>query len=253
MSHFAVVSRSTVAVSLTLLAAAVGQGLAGPATAAEPRSSSLSAAAVNRPLPGPGHFVRTVDNPRLPWLPGTRWYYRSNGSDGRQRIIVRVLHRTTTIEGITATVVRDVVRSRGRAVEKTLDWYAQDKRGNVWYLGEATRTFEHGHVSTEGSWRAGVHGARAGIAMLAHPRVGAHYRQEFWAGHAEDRASVLATSLQVGVPIGHFRHVLLTDETTALEPRGDEVKFYVRGLGDVLEMDLSPHQGRTVLVRMVTP
>ena len=79
--------------------------------------------------------------------------------------------------------------------------------------------------------------------MFAHPRIGVTYRQEFLAGHAEDQAKALDLSTQVGVPFGHFRHVLVTDETTALERRGNEMKFYARGIGDVLELDLSPRRG----------
>ena len=59
----------------------------------------------------------------------------------------------------------------GALVEDTYDWYVQDA-GNVWYLGEETKEYEHGKVvSTEGSWKAGVDGAQAGIIMPAEPRA----------------------------------------------------------------------------------
>jgi hypothetical protein len=255
-THFRASRLAVAAVALALFGSAPSMSAAGGTfSAASPSTTLPSRADVGqiRPLPGPGHFVRRVDNPRLPWIPGTRWYYRGSGSDAGHRVVVRALHTTKKIEGITATVVRDVERDRGRLIERTYDWYAQDRRGNVWYLGEATRAFEDGHVDTSGSWQAGVDGARAGIVMFAHPRVGVRYRQEFLAGQAEDRAKILDKGLQVAVPFGRFRRVLLTDETTRLEPRENEMKFYGPGVGDILDIGLSPEEARSVLVRMVRP
>jgi hypothetical protein len=152
--------------------------------------------------------------------------------------------------GIDALVVHDLVTERGRWVENTYDWYAQDRAGNVWYLGEDTTEYEDGKaVSMEGSWEAGVDGARAGIAMPAHPRVGMAYRQEYYAGHAEDRARVLSVDEQAGVPFGHFAHVLMTKDFTRLEPRVVEYKFYARGVGPVLTLGASGGAGREELVR----
>ena len=142
--------------------------------------------------------------------------------------------------GVVARVVRDTATANGRLVEDTFDYYAQDRKGNVWYLGEATTEYENGKpVSTEGSWEAGVDGARAGIVMPAHPRVGRRYRQEDYPGHAEDAAKVLSRDEQVDVPAGHYRHVLLTKEFTPLEPRVLEYKLYARGVGPVLAFGIS--------------
>ena len=124
-------------------------------------------------------------------------------------------------------------RHRGRRpVEVTEDWYAQDRRGNVWYLGEDTAEYEDGKVvSREGSFEAGVDGAQAGVIMPARPRPGLRYRQEYYAGHAEDRARVVSRREQAGVPFGHFRGVLMMREDNPLEPRVLEFKFYARGSG----------------------
>ena len=135
-------------------------------------------------------------------------------------------------------------------VEDTFDWYAQDRAGNVWYLGEQTREFENGRVvSTEGSFEAGVDGAQAGIAMPARPRVGCRYRQEDYAGHAEDRGGVFSLREQVTVPTGHYTDVVMTRETNPLEPRVLEYKFYARGVGQVLAVDISGGDGREELIR----
>lgn len=192
-----------------------------------------------------------IDNPYWPMRPGTRWVYREVERGHVQRVVVTVTRRTRRIAGVRARVVHDVVTERGRRVEDTLDWYAQDRRGNVWYLGEDTKEFEDGKVvSTAGSWEAGVDGARAGIVMPAHPRVGMTYQQENAPGEAEDAARVLSRDEQARVPFGHFTHVLLTRDSTPLEPRILEYKLYARGVGPVLTLGVSGGAGREELVRL---
>jgi len=189
----------------------------------------------------------TIDNPYWPMRPGSRWVYR----EGPQRIVVTVTHRTKIVaSGVTARVVHDRATEDGQLVEDTFDWYAQDTRGNVWYVGEDTTEYEHGKpVSKAGSWEAGVDGARAGIVMLAHPRVGRRYREEHYPGHAMDAAKVLSRGEQVQVPFGHFRHVLLTKNFNPLEPRVLEYKWYARGIGPVLELGVSGGSDRAELLR----
>jgi hypothetical protein len=188
----------------------------------------------------PDDYVKSIDNPWLPLEPGRRWVYHSDSSDGPQRITVTVLKETKDIQGVTATVVHDVVTGpRGKVIEDTFDWYAQDRKGNVWYLGEATTEYDGTSGSTEGSWEAGVGGARAGIAMLAKPRVGDGYKQEYLAGEAEDQARVLALDADASVPAGKFKDLVQTEDTTPLEPTLVENKFYARGIGMVHEVTLS--------------
>jgi hypothetical protein len=201
-------------------------------------------------LAAPGYTTR-IDNPYLPMKAGSRQVFRETDAQGRRtRDVVRVTHRTKRVAaGIVARVVRDTATQHGQVVEDTFDYYAQDAKGNVWYLGEDTTEFEHGKpVSKEGSWEAGVDGAKAGIVMLAHPRVGRRYRQEHYAGHAEDAAKILSRSEQVDVPAGHYRHVLLTKEFTPLEPRVDEYKLYARGVGVVLALGISGDVDREELL-----
>ena len=197
-------------------------------------------------LAAPG-FSTHIDNPYWPMRPGTRWVYR----EGTQRVVVRVTHRTKLVAaGIRGRVVRDTVTDGGMLVEDTSDWYAQDAKGNVWYLGEDTTEYDNGKpVSKEGSWEAGVDGARAGIVMLAHPRVGRRYREEHYPGHAEDGAKVLSRGEQVEVPYGHFTHVLMTKNFNPLEPKVLEYKFYARRIGPVLEIGVSGDRDMAELVR----
>jgi hypothetical protein len=199
----------------------------------------------------PGDFVPRVDNVYWPMRPGSRWVYRESDPEGAvQRVVVDVLSRTKEIEGITATVVHDVVRERGELVENTYDWYAQDTCGNVWYLGENTKEYEDGEVvSTAGSWRHGRDGAMAGVIMPGDPQVGMRYRQEYYAGEAEDAARILSLSEQAQVPYGHFWHVLLTKDFTPLAPRVLEYKMYARGIGPVLVLGVSGGRDQEELIR----
>ena len=199
----------------------------------------------------PAEFVAGIDNPYWPMAPGTEWVYRETDADGsEQRVEVAVTDRTKKILGIDAVVVRDVVSEDGELREDTYDWYAQDEDGNVWYLGEETKEYENGEVvSTEGSWEAGVDGAQAGIVMPADPKVGLAYRQEFYAGEAEDRGEILRLDARAEVPFGSFGELLLTEETTPLEPDVVEHKFYAKGVGPVLAVAVSGGGGREELVR----
>ena len=200
----------------------------------------------------PAHFSTRITNPWWPMRPGSRWVYRETDADGgRQRDVVTVTHRTRQIaNGVTARVVRDVATEGGELVESTEDFYAQDRRGNVWYLGEVTAEYENGRVvSREGSFEAGVGGAEAGVIMPAHPRPGLRYRQEYFEGHAEDRARVISLREQAGVPYGHFRHVLMIREDNPLEPKVLEFKFYARGIGPLLAVSVSGGSDREELLR----
>jgi hypothetical protein len=202
----------------------------------------------------PRDFTTRIDNPWWPMRPGSRWVYRETDPEGtKQRVVVTVTNKTKRIaNGVTARVVHDVVTVDGEPVEVTDDWYAQDRCGNVWYLGEATAEYENGRVvSREGSFEAGVDGAQPGVAIPARPTVGLSYRQEHYLGHAEDRASIMSRTEQVEVPFGHFRRgsVVMTRDLNPLEPKVLEYKFYARGIGPVLAVGVSGTSDREELVR----
>jgi hypothetical protein len=143
------------------------------------------------PVITPGNFVAAVDNQLYPLVPGTVTTFEGGG----EVITVTVTSTPKTVLGVNCVEVRDTVTVDGEVTEDTLDWYAQDRDGNVWYFGEDTKEYEGGVVvSTAGSWEAGVNGAKPGIVMKASPVVGVTYRQEYLACEAEDHADVLATS-----------------------------------------------------------
>ena len=195
-------------------------------------------------------FVSHVDNPWFPLKPGTVYRYRGIKDGRSSNEVLTVMRGTRVIQGVRCTVVRDLLYIRGRLHERTTDWYAQDGSGNVWYYGEATAELNtRGEVvSREGSWRAGVHGARAGIYMPGNPRPGHGGRQEFYRGHAEDQFTAVSLSARVHTAAASSKHALLTKEFTRLEPGVLDHKYYVRGIGTVLEQTVRGGSERNELV-----
>ena len=239
--------RRLTVIGLAVVVAAV----ALPATFAGARSCNDPLPQGNEPVTlDPADFVSWIDNPYWPMAPGTRWVSREFDFEGSQRVTVTVLERTREIEGIEATVVHVVVSERGELVENTFDWYAQDVCGNVWYLGENTKEYENGEVvSTAGSWEHGVDGAMAGVIVPGDPQVGLTYRQEYYAGEAEDTGQIMSLDEQAQVPFGHFRNVLLTRDYTPLDPKVLEYKLYAEGVGPVLALGVSGGSDREELLR----
>jgi hypothetical protein len=197
----------------------------------------------------PADFTNDIDNPYWPMRPGSRWVYRGEEGGNEVRIEVTVTNEKKIVEGIEARVLLDEVRhANGDLIERTFDWYAQDKQGNVWYLGEDTKEYENGKVvSTGGAWESGVDGAEAGIIMPGKPRIGLAYRQEYYEGEAEDRAKVIGVNETAEVPFGRFEGCVKTEDTTPLEPNVVEHKFYARRIGPVLK-EAAAGGGREELV-----
>jgi hypothetical protein len=199
----------------------------------------------------PADFSTRITNPWWPMRPGSRWVYRETDSEGaEQRVEVTITRKTKKIaNGIEARIVHDVVTEDGEPVEVTDDWYAQDSGGNIWYLGEDTTEYENGKAATTtGSFEAGVDGAQAGIIMPARPEVGMTYRQEYYAGEAEDKGEVVSLDEQAEVPAGHFKNALMTKELNPIEPKVLEFKFYAPGVGPVLAVTVSGGSDREELV-----
>jgi hypothetical protein len=238
------------ATALTTLVAALAVAACGDDNGDDARGQKLPQGGERVDL-DPADFTTDIDNPYWPMAPGSRWVYRETDSEGaRQRVEVTVTRKTKKIaNGIEARVVHDAVTEDGEPVEITDDWYAQDDDGNVWYLGEDTTEYENGKpATTEGSFEAGVDGAQPGIVVPAEPKPGLHYRQEHYAGHAEDRGEILSLGEQAEVPAGHFKGVLMTKETNPLEPKVLEFKFYARNVGPVLAVSVSGGSDREELL-----
>jgi len=202
----------------------------------------------------PADFGPRVDNPWFPLTPGRILVYTGT-KDGRKALDLFVATaRTRVIDGVRTRVVEDRLYLDNVLEERTSDYYAQDRCGNVWYFGEDTATLDRrGHVvDTEGTWHAGVDGAQPGVFMQAHPQLGRRFRQEWYRGQAEDVFKVIDRSARVTVPYGSFRHALRTAEWTALEPEVLDNKFYVRGVGEVAEVSVKGPRETLRLVEIVS-
>jgi hypothetical protein len=242
-----------------------GSAAAGPAGPTGPSATAGAAATGGAALPVPGSstggyapsidpaaFTAVVTHPYFPLRPGTRWVYHTSTPDGVETTTITVTGRTRTVMGVPCTEVRDTVRLGGELVEDTRDWYAQHRDGTVWYFGEDTKEYENGRVATtKGSWTAGIRGALPGVMMPAHPRVGDRYRQEYFRGEAEDMADVRSLTAAAAVPTGRYRDVVRTHDYTPLDPKALEDKYYARGVGVVLVVDLVAGNTRDELVEFV--
>jgi len=208
----------------------------------------------------PGVDSIDIDNTYMPLIPGTTFYYEAETEDGTEETITEVTSDTKVILGITTVVVHDMAILDGCLIEDTYDWFAQDEEGNVWYLGEDTESYTVDEdcnieeTSTEGSWEAGqdVAGigsdAEAGIVMLANPKQGLSYVQEFYEDEAEDMAAVLRLNANVSIDFGDYEDCLVTKELTPLERGSIEHKYYAPGVGLVYVEEL---KGKTVKVELV--
>lgn len=201
----------------------------------------------------PADFSINIDNPYWPMSPDSKWVYSETDTAGtNEKVVVEVTNKTKMIaNGIEARVIRDTASENGVPVEITDDWYAQDKAGNIWYLGEDTAEYKNGKVTTRaGSFEAGVDGAQAGIAMPANPEPGLSYRQEYYKGEAEDKAAVITVGEErVQVPFGYFHNnVLMTRDLVPTEPKVQELKFYAPNVGPLLSVHTDGAGGRAVLV-----
>ena len=187
-----------------------------------------------QPVIDPAKFTDQITNPYFPIKPGTTFVYDGKRDDTPRHTEMTVTSETKVIMGVKCIVVRDVVTSNSALVEKTVDWYAQDLDGNVWYFGEDTAEYANGAVtSTAGTWLAGVDGALPGIVMEATPKVGDAYRQEYRPGMAEDFAKVEKLDSSITVPAGSYDRVLVTEDTDLLDTSKLEHKSYAPGVGFV--------------------
>jgi hypothetical protein len=229
-----------------ILALAVAGALVAGGAVAASSAAATAATGTIRSGAGPGwsatisprEFVPQVTNPWFPLKPGSVWHYKGLKEAMKMTDTVIATRRRKKILGVTTTVVHDVVSVNGKPEEVTDDFYAQDRRGNVWYFGEETEELnaQGKPTSTEGSFEAGVDGARPGVLIPGSPRVGLVGRQEFLKGEAEDHFKVLDLKASVSVPFVSTKKALRTREWTPLEPGTIDNKYYVHGVGTVREI-----------------
>lgn len=190
----------------------------GGCGAASPDSppSGVDELVIPTPSPDPRDFVSTVDNPWLALAPGRTWRYRVTGST-EGTLVVTVAETTHEVAGVATT---PLTRTEPTG-EQVVDYYAQDRLGNVWWLGR------------EGLWLAGEDGAEAGLVMPATPRLGDGWRAAYDAGVVDVRATVVTTDQTVTTPAGRYTDLVGIDLESPLEQDGSRRVLYERGVGMV--------------------
>jgi hypothetical protein len=196
------------------------------------------------------HNPLNIDNKYFPLVPGTTFLYKGTKDGEPSSDAFQVTNLVKVIQGISARVIHDNAFVKGKLSETTDDWFAQDDKGNVWYMGEFTTDLTNKENPHEGSWEAGVKGAKAGIIMEAQPKVGDTYQQEFAKGVAEDTATVISLNEKVCVPYGCFSNVLKTKDFSPLEPSIVENKFYAKNTGDIREVSVQGESDESNLVQI---
>ena len=188
----------------------------------------------------PADFTHIITNKYTALPVGKKMIYESRTKDGLERIEIYISGDTKTVMGVNTLVYHDQVWINGEFLEDTRDYLAQDKEGNVWYFGEDVDNYENGVIADhEGSWLAGVDGAKPGYWIKANPVVGETYRQEYYKGQAEDMATVVSLNERVVVPDGNFTGCLKTYDFSPLDPDLQEYKYYCPQVGAMaLESDL---------------
>jgi hypothetical protein len=232
--------------------------LAVTAAVAAGGSTEVASAGQGAPAPKASHFGHGSNRVTNAWFPlarGSTYVYDGQKEGKQARDVMTVTRKTKTISGIRAAVVADRLYLNGSLAERTTDWYAQDKRGTVWYLGEKTAELDSkGKVtSTEGSFLDGRDGAKGGIFMPAHPAVGQSGQQESFKGEAEDRFRILSLATTITTPAVSSQNAMLTEETTPLEPGVVDHKYYVQGIGTVKEQQVAGAQpGQEEVTQLVS-
>ncbi len=205
-----------------------------PAASTAAVAPSMGSLPPYHPVIDPSKFTGEITNPYFPLKPGATLIYEGTRDGVPRRTEMIITKETKTIMGVKCIVVRDILTSNNALVEKTVDWYAQDSDGNVWYFGEDTAEYVNGAVtSTAGTWLAGVDNAIPGIVMEATPKVGDGYRQEYRPGVAEDYAKVQKLDGTIQVPAGSYDHMVVTEDTDLLDTTKLEHKSYASRVGFV--------------------
>ncbi len=208
----------------TLITAVALVGTLAGCSVGEPRSigtAGVDGLEIPTSSPDPRDFVEVIDNPFLPLAPGSQWTYQSE-ADPAETLTVTVGEQTRTIAGVAVTEVSTTLSGRGAGdgadVLPSVDYFAQDRDGNVWSFGSD-------------AWMAGVDGAQAGLVMPATPRVGDGFRRQFAPGVAEGQSQVLEVAADASTPYGSWTGIVEMLDTSSLAEQAETHRFYAPGVG----------------------
>jgi hypothetical protein len=181
-----------------------------------------------------GTSTATGANQWFPLKPGYQSVRLGAVNRGSRRLPHRRVYTVTDvskeISGVRTVIALDQDFDGGQIGEQALDYLAEDRHGNVWYLGSYTEAYEGGRfVNANDGWLDGVNGGKAGIYMPADPKVGmAPYAQEHAPGDDPTIAEVVKSGVQKCVPFKCYRDVLVIEEG------GSENKYFAPGVGGIL-------------------
>jgi hypothetical protein len=180
-----------------------------------------------------------ITNQWFPLKPGMQYIYEgiTNDDEGNQvsrRLVVTVTDLTKEINGVNTVVSWDRDYNDDSLVEAELAFYAQDKNGTVWRMGEHPEEYDHGTFITAPTWFAGIADSVAGIEMQGNPQMEQNYSQG-WAPSVEftDRGQVSQIDQDVCVPTDCYKGVVVIDETSKAEPDAHQFKYYAPGIGNI--------------------
>ena len=223
--------------ALVVVMSCVGLGLSsGGAMAQKSKATEDTLEAFDQ-----NNFDRSanVEHKWFPLQPGMQWVYNGFSQEDKKRVPVRVVQTVTdltkVINGVRSIVVWDVDYSDGKLHESEIVFFAQDKDGNVWQLGELRETYDEKEFVGGRAWLAGIDGSRAGIMMKADPRPGTPSYSEGYAPSPynwTDRGKVEQTGQKTCVPAGCYTDVLVIAESSKVEgPDAQQLKYYAPGVG----------------------
>jgi hypothetical protein len=234
-------------------ALAAGQGPGSRSEAARGRSNPVGCSSNEQ---GPGRHWRTTFSDRFfprdcafhstgsnaffVLEPGYQLVFEAGEDDELVRLVITILDETEVVDGVATRVVEERESVGGVIAEVARNFMALcAQTGDLYYFGEDVDNYENGEIANhDGTWRAGVAGARAGVLLPGSPIVGARYYQEFAPRVALDRAEIIGFVERFEVEAGTFEDVLFVFETNALEPTDASYKYYAPGIGLVKDDDL---------------
>ena len=186
-----------------------------------------------------GDDSTNIDNRWLPLQPGSQWVFEGSTIENRE-VVPHLLTFTVTdltkeVNGVQTVVAFIEDLSAGQLVEAEIAFYAQDKDGVVWYLGEYPEEWKNGEFLDAPAWIAGLEGARAGIKMPAEPEPDTPSYAQGWAPAVDwsDRGQVYRMGEHTCVPFDCYEDVLMMDEFSLTEPGAIQIKYYAPGVGQV--------------------
>jgi hypothetical protein len=239
--------------SVVVVLSGCGGSRSSHSPAAPPRHFTLASFSA-------ANFVsRTVPvNRWLPARPGLQWLRVGTTEIGHRAVPHRVLSTVTdvvkTIDGVRAVAVLDQDIDAGQITQESIDWWAQDRSGNVWSLGSYTEEYEGGRFSLRrDAWLAGVQGGTPGILMPADPSP----RAPAWTiakppGADPDAAQAVALGQRECVSFNCYSGVVVIREGKA-SALNNEFKFYAPGTGQILNSPqrFSHHKDVESLANMI--